>query len=124
LYGLPLLVDNRSLFYNTAQLAEAGVQPPTNWAELKTAAEALTVRDGGKLSRSGFALNDPGLFAAWLRQAGGSMLNDDGTKVAFNSPEGLEVLAFWQSLMDAGVYELGFGDGVDAFAESIVSMKF
>jgi multiple sugar transport system substrate-binding protein len=124
LYGLPLLVDNRSLFYNRTLLAEAGVEPPTTWDELKTAAEALTVRDGGILTRSGFALNDPGLFASWLRQAGGTMLNDDQTEVAFNSPEGLEVLAFWKSLLEAGVYEQGFGDGIDAFAESSLAMKF
>src|SRR5690606_29112315 len=43
-YGLPLTVDNRSLFYNVDMLAEAGIEPPTTWAELADAAEALTVR--------------------------------------------------------------------------------
>lgn len=28
-YGIPLLVDNRSLFYNKTLLDEAGVEPPT-----------------------------------------------------------------------------------------------
>ncbi len=123
-YGLPLLVDNRSLFYNKALFEDAGVQPPTTWDELLGAATELTERDGGKLAQSGFALNDPGLFAAWLRQAGGEMLSADGTTVGFNSPEGLAVLDFWQSILDAGVYELGFGEGVDAFAEGIVAMKY
>ncbi|HEV6952057.1 MAG TPA: ABC transporter substrate-binding protein [Promicromonospora sp.] len=122
-WGLPLLVDNRSLFYNTELLEEAGVEPPTDWDSLKAAAEATTRRDG-RLTVAGFALDDPGLFNIWLRQAGGQMFTDDGTATAFNSPEGLEVLEFWQSLLDAGVYEPGFGEGVDAFAEGSVAMKY
>ena len=123
-YGLPLLVDNRSLFYNTELLADAGVEPPTDWDSLKKAAEAVTQRDGGKLSVAGFALDDPGLFNIWLRQAGGQMFSDDGASTAFDSPEGLEVLEFWQGLLDAGVYEPGFGEGVDSFAEGSTAIKY
>lgn len=123
LYGLPLLVDNRSLIYNQSLLDGAGVTAPTNWDELRTAAEAMTVRDGGKLTQAGFDLSDPGLFSMYLAQAGGQLLNDDETKTAFNSAEGLEVLDFWQSLLDAGVYEQGFGDTGDAFAEGRTAMK-
>jgi multiple sugar transport system substrate-binding protein len=123
-YGLPLLVDNRSLFYNADTLKEAGVEPPTDWDGLKAAAEAVTERDGGKLSVAGFALDDPGLFNIWLKQAGGQMFSDDGSTTAFNSPEGLEVLEFWQGLLDAGVYEPGFGEGVDSFAEGTLAIKY
>ncbi|CAI9389388.1 ABC transporter substrate-binding protein [Microbacterium sp. T2.11-28] len=122
-YGIPLLVDNRSLFYNVEALEEAGVEPPTTWDELAAVAEATTVSEGGSLARAGFQLNDPGLFNMWLTQAGGQMYSDDEQTTAFNSPEGLEVLQFWQSLLDAGVYELGFGEGVDAFAEGNVALK-
>ncbi|WP_425839200.1 ABC transporter substrate-binding protein [Microbacterium sp. PA5] len=122
-YGIPLLVDNRSLFYNVEALEEAGVEPPTTWDELAAVAEATTVSEGGSLARAGFQLNDPGLFNMWLTQAGGQMYSDDEQATAFNSPEGLEVLQFWQSLLDAGVYELGFGEGVDAFAEGNVALK-
>lgn len=124
LYGLPLLVDNRSLFYNKAILDKAGVTPPTTWDELKAAAEKLTIKDGAKLTQAGFSLSDPGLFGMWLAQAGGTALTSDGTKTAFNSPEGLSVLAFWKSLTDAGVYQQGFGEGVDAFAQGNVAMKY
>ncbi|WP_136054196.1 ABC transporter substrate-binding protein [Microbacterium sp. K24] len=123
LYGLPLLVDNRSLLYNKTLLADAGVEPPTNWDELKTAAEALAVSDGGKLTQAGMDLSDPGLFNMYLAQAGGQLLNDDQTKTAYNSSEGIEVLEFWKSLLDADVYEQGFGDTGDSFAESKTAMK-
>lgn len=123
LYGLPLLVDNRSLFYNETQLAAAGLSAPTTWDELKTAAIALTQRSGGKLDRAGFDLGDPGLFNMWLAQAGGQLLNADETKTAFNSPEGLSVLDFWKQLVDAGVFDQGFGKGGTPFAEGTLSMK-
>ncbi len=124
LYGLPLIVDNRSLFYNEELLDEAGVEPPTTWDELLTVAEATTKRSGNKLQVSGFALDDPGLFSMWIRQAGGKMLNDDQQTVAFNSPEGLAVLEFWKQLMDAGVYERGFGEGGVPFAEKKLAMTY
>lgn len=123
-YGIPLLVDNRSLFFNATILAEAGLEPPTTWDEMRAVAQQVTVADGGQLTRAGFALNDPGLFNMWLRQAGGSMFSEDGSTTAFNSPEGLEVLAFWQSLLDDGSFTLGFGEGVDAFAEGNLAMKY
>jgi multiple sugar transport system substrate-binding protein len=123
-YGLPLIVDNRSLFYNTELLEKAGAQPPTTWDSLLEVARKTTQRKGGKLAVAGFALDDPGLFSIWLRQAGGTMLNADNQTVAFNSPEGLEVLAFWKQLMDAGVYEPGFGVGGVPFAEGKMAMQY
>ena len=123
LYGLPLLVDNRSLMVNQTYLDEAGLTAPTTWDELEAAAVALTQRDGGTLTRAGFDLSDPGLFNMFLTQAGGSLLTEDQTATAFDSPEGLAVLELWQGLMDEGVYELGFGDGTDPFSEGTVAMK-
>ncbi len=124
LYGLPLLVDNRSLVYNETLFQEAGLTPPTTWDELKADAEKLTVTSGGKLQRSGFMLSDPGLFSMWLHQAGGEMLSKDGKKTAFNSAQGLEVLDYWKSLLDAGVYQNGFADGDDPFAAGNAAMKY
>ncbi|WP_432563321.1 ABC transporter substrate-binding protein [Kineococcus sp. SYSU DK003] len=125
LYGLPLLVDCRALFYNKAFFAEAGLNPPTTWQELADTASALTVRTGGKLERAGFSLDDPGLFSTWLGQAGGTMLTEDGTATNFNSPEGLQVLTFWDELLrERKVYDLGFGDGGDAFGAGQLAMKY
>lgn len=128
LYGLPLTVDARALFYNKAYLQAAGVQPPTTWDELLAAATAMTVRDGGKLTRSGFSLSDVGLFSMYLHQAGGEMLNADNTATAFNSDAGKEVLAYWKQFLDAGIYEVGFDAGLtdaqDAFVTGRVAMLY
>ncbi len=129
LYGLPLTVDARALFYNKTIFAEKGLNPPTTWDEIADVAKQLTIWEGDKLVRSGFSLADVGLFNMTLQQAGGQMLSEDGTKPTFNSPEGLEVLGFWDKLMNVDkVYKLGFeaglGEGTDAFVTGKVAMIY
>ena len=124
-YGIPLLVDNRSLFYNKKLLKEAGVTPPKTWAELLNVAEKTTKWDGNQLVQAGFSLDDVGLFNMWLQQAGGTMLSEDGKKTAFNSKAGLEVADFWNQLLnEKKVYQQGFNDGTDAFAAGKVAMTY
>lgn len=112
-YGLPLTVDARAIFYNKKLLDEAGVKPPRTWAELEQAAIKLTKRDAkGKLTRTGFLMNDAGLFNMYLQQAGGSMLTADGRKTNFNSAAGQQVLDFWDRMINKNkVYDIGFGSG-------------
>jgi multiple sugar transport system substrate-binding protein len=124
LYGLPILVDDRSLFYNKAILDKAGVAVPTTWAELKDVAAKVTTVEGGKTTVAGFMLDDPGLFNMWLQQAGGTMLNKDETKTNFNTEQGLEVLDFWKSLQQENVFQQGFGAGTDPFAAGKAAMKY
>lgn len=130
IYGLPLTVDARALFYNRALLEAAGVEPPTTWEELREAAVALTQRAAdGTLEVSGFTVADVGLFNMYLQQAGGSMLNEDNTATNFNNELGLSVLNFWGQLLNEDrVYELGFeaglGEGQDAFVTGRVAMQY
>ena len=128
-YGLPMTVDARALFYNKTLLDAAGVTPPTNWDELEQDAIKLTKWNGDKLQVAGFSLSDPGLFSMYLMQAGGQMLSDDNTKTAFNSPAGLEVLNYWNKLINTDkVYQVGFesglGEGTDAFVTGQVAMMY
>jgi multiple sugar transport system substrate-binding protein len=127
LYGLPLTVDARALFYNKKILADAGVaNPPTNWNELEQAAIKTTKWNGSKLEVSGFSLGDNGLFNMYLQQAGGTMLTDDG-KTNFNNEKGKAVLAYWDRMLNTDkVYKVGFeqglGEGTDAFATGKLAM--
>lgn len=128
-YGLPLTVDARALFYNVDLLQAAGIEPPTTWDELEAAAVALTSRDAdGHLQVSGFPISDAGLFNMYLQQAGGQMLTDDGQLTDFNNEMGLSVLNFWKKLLDDGVYEPGFeqglGESVDPFVTGRVAMLY
>lgn len=131
LYGLPLYVDVRILFYNKTMFAEAGVDPDSikTWDDLEAAAVRLTKRDGDKLVQSGFSLKDCGLYNIWSKQAGASLVDDSATpaKTAFNSPEGLSVLHFWDKLLNEDkVYELGFEDsyGGDGFKAGVVAITY
>lgn len=129
-YGLPLTVDARALFYNADLLEEAGIEPPTTWEELREAAIALTKRNAdGTLDVSGFAMSDVGLFNMYLQQAGGSMLSEDMVTTNFNSEAGLAVLNYWNQMINEDkVYEPGFetglGEGQDAFVTGRMAMQY
>jgi multiple sugar transport system substrate-binding protein len=128
LYGLPLTVDARALFYNKKLLAEAGLQPPTTWDELEAAAAKLTKWNGDKLEVAGFSMADLGLFNMYLQQAGGTMLTEDG-KTNFNNEQGKQVLEFWDRMMNKDKvykvgFELGLGEGQDAFVTGKVAMLY
>jgi multiple sugar transport system substrate-binding protein len=47
-YGLPNNTNDIALFYNVDMLAKAGVQPPTTWAELRSASKLDFVQFLGK----------------------------------------------------------------------------
>jgi ABC-type sugar transport system, periplasmic component len=128
LYGLPLTVDARALFYNKKLLSEAGVEPPKTWDELREAARKLTKWNGNKLETAGFSLGDVGLFNMYLQQAGGQMITEDG-KTNFNNEKGLAVLRFWDQLLNEDkVYKIGFeqglGEGQDVFVTGKMAMHY
>lgn len=131
LYGLPLYVDVRILFYNKTMFAEAGVDPESikTWDDLEKAAVKLTKRDGDKLVQAGFSLKDCGLYNIWSKQAGASLVDASTTPAttAFNTEEGLSVLKFWDKLLNEDkVYELGFEDsyGGDGFKAGVVAIAY
>ncbi len=88
-------------FYNTKHYQEVGLdpqKPPETWDELIEHAKKLTVKKEGKIERLGYQFYNglPG-HDDW-RQAlvsnNGKYFSDDGRKIAFNTPEGLEALKF------------------------------
>lgn len=92
------------LIINTDAWAAAGLTEadvPTDWASLEAAATALTNDTQVGLS---FGL-EYARAGAFMNQAGGELVNDDGTEVTADSPENIEGLEFIQKLHDAGVYK-------------------
>jgi len=90
-YALPSSFSTVVLFYNRDLFDAAGLEYPTSdwtWAEERAAAEQLTDAAGGT-----WGDHQPVSFYEFykvLAQNGGEFLNEDGTEVAFNSPEGIE----------------------------------
>jgi len=124
IYGLPKDASTLVLFYNPDMLEAAGVEPPTNWEELQSAAEALTSDDvTGLCLQTGL---DRAL--AFVYQAGGSIYNEDFTEVTFDSPETREALDYYLSFFEKDTgqspVELGSDWCGQAFGEEKVAMTF
>lgn len=90
-YALPSSFSAVVLFYNADLFDAAGLDYPSSdwtWADEKEAALALTDQAAGV-----WGDHQPISFYEYykaLAQNGGDFLNEDGTAVAFNTPEGLE----------------------------------
>lgn len=94
-YALPSSFSDVVLYYNKDLFDAAGLDYPSadwTWDDEKAAAEALTDTAAGV-----WGDHQPVSFYEYykaLAQNGGQFLSDDGTSVAFNSPEGIEA-AHW-----------------------------
>jgi len=90
-YALPSSFSDVVLYYNADLFDAAGIDYPDSswtWADEKEAAEKLTDTAAGV-----WGDHQPVSFYEYykvLAQNGGSFLSDDGTSVAFNTPEGIE----------------------------------
>jgi len=97
-FGLPgATAGVRSLLWcNADMFADAGLpaQPPVTWQELAGCAEKLhEVDSDGTVTRIGFVPFWRG-FLDWLYSNNGRFLTDDGKKLIFESPEGVEALTW------------------------------
>lgn len=124
IYGLPKDASTLAMFYNEDMLADAGVEPPTNWEELAAAAEALTTGDV-----TGMCLS-PSLdrALAFIYQNGGAIYNEDFTEATFDSPEVREALETYLGFFESGVAAdpagLGSGWCGEAIGQGKVAMVF
>jgi multiple sugar transport system substrate-binding protein len=111
IWGIPFSTDARVLFYNRQSFMEMGLdstKPPKNWDELVSYSKRLTARTPeGKLEKVGFVPiwgNQSLLMYIW--QNGGSMFNEDYTKVLMDSEEAVGALQWVCDFVD--IY--GYGD--------------
>ncbi|RKT52195.1 extracellular solute-binding protein [Saccharothrix australiensis] len=94
-YGVPQVTDSLALFYNRKLLADAGVEPPRTWDEVKAAA----VRLGGEKT---FFLNNDAYYALpFIYGAGGDLVDASAKKIVVNSPENVRALRTAKGLLDA-----------------------
>lgn len=99
------------LIVNTDKWAAAGLTDadvPTDWDSLEAVAKKLTTGDTVGLS---FGLEYARL-GVFMNQAGGTLVDTDGTKATADSPENLAGLEYVQKLHDEGA--LKFPSEVDA----------
>ena len=99
MYGLPIDGESTALFYRTDLFEAAGIEaPPTTWAELEDAAEALTIPEEKQYGLAMFAPESAYYWYPYLWQAGGEILSEDGESVLFDSAEGKEAAEYYVGL--------------------------
>ncbi len=116
--GLPTAVRSLAMFYNKDLFRKAGLDPetpPATYADLVKAATAIAEHDdAGNLLVAGITATPVSQDAHWwrevlIRQFGGQPYSDDGTQVAYNTPEGAEALhAYTDMFMTHKATDYGF----------------
>lgn len=130
-YGLRITSNNLGLFYNKELFQKAGLEEPTGdwtWDDLRDAAKKLTDPDNGVYGldlpvydkKGGYTWN----WLPFLWQNGGELLNEERTEAVFNSPEGVEALKFWKTMVqeDKSVPLQAAPTGVNRFTSGITAM--
>ncbi len=117
-----LYTNSYGIIYNVKLLEEAGLEPPTNWEELR---EVLTALYDPVAKKWGIALPFAMksschfmLYDFWTRliQAGGHMVDENGL-ARFDSPAGVRALEYWKSLLDENLVYPGTVKGTLATGE-------
>lgn len=89
-----------AIWYNKDLFREAGLDPenpPKTWQELEDAAVKLTKRNGDVITQLGLNVctecgGAENMFNEWSSRNNATLFKDGGTKVAFDSPEGIATL--------------------------------
>ncbi|MFC8850075.1 MULTISPECIES: ABC transporter substrate-binding protein [unclassified Micromonospora] len=95
-YGVPTSAYAMGLIYNRALFQSAGLdpdKPPTTWDEVRQAALRIKQKTG-KYGLAQITTDNQGgwVLGAEIASRGGSLVNEDGTKVAFHSAESVAAL--------------------------------
>ncbi|WP_434451602.1 extracellular solute-binding protein [Lentzea sp. E54] len=94
-YAVPQVTDSLALLYNRKKLADAGVEPPKTWDELKAAAAKL----GGEKT---FFLNNDAYYALpFIYGEGGDLVDASAKKIVVNSEQNVKALETAKGLLDA-----------------------
>lgn len=124
-YAAPKDVSTLQLVINTDMWAEAGLTEddyPKTWDELATVAKKLTTSKHKGLAFSG----EYARVGVFMKQAGGGLVSEDGTKVIANSDATVKGLEEVKTLLNSGTTayasDLGTGWGGEAFGTGKAAM--
>jgi sn-glycerol 3-phosphate transport system substrate-binding protein len=132
--AVPLTLSTMLLYSNATILRAAGIaSPPSTWAELTTACEAIAALEDGPEYPATWP-DDGKLFQHWVSQQGGLFLdNENGrtaraTTVDLTSDPILSLVDWWQNLNERGwfLYTGSFEDwlgSIKAFTEQRAAIR-
>ena len=103
-WAVPDLASARALYVNTDILAEAGVEIPTNWTELRAACETIKEKCPDVYPWGVDMTTDEGqaCFAYYTWNNGGGFVDAEGNWT-LNSPENVEAVEFVVDLIKSGL---------------------
>ena len=121
-YGLPKDWSSLALEMNADLASSAGITtPPTTWDELKSASQKLTDKGAGVFGT--VIPSELPRFGAFVFQAGGKLISDDGTTMALNSPEGLQALDYYYGLYKDGTASTPADTGTQWPGDALIKKK-
>ena len=97
--GIPLMYEGLGLYYNKEMMTAANSEPPSTWAEVKTLANKLTVRDGDNLKRGGMAIGNASNVEHFADILGLLMLQNGADPANPSSKESQDALAFYTNFV-------------------------
>jgi len=101
-WGIPFQRSDVLMYINKDRFAEAGLEAPTSWDELGTAAAALTVENGDQTQ---WGIQWPSGWPYWTFQplaigAGQNIIGDSDTTVVFDNPDVISAVQFYIDLSE------------------------
>lgn len=99
-FALPYTNNAVLLWYNKEMLADAGLEPPTTWDELETAAAAMTKDDryGILVPASKSMVTTQSLYSLILSNGGDVVDRANPDNVIFDAPASVEAIEFYGNL--------------------------
>lgn len=129
--GIPLMYDGLALFYNKEMLKTANLSVPTTWAELRTAANKLTVpanladRQNGNITRAGLAIGNAGNVDHFSDILGLLIIQNGGNPSEVSSQYVKDAITFYTNFIRQDkVWSDRLANSTTAFARGDVAMIF
>lgn len=104
-YGVPWYLFSRVMYYRSDLAADLGLEAPTTWDELYDFLDAFKA-SGVDIPLSinlPWARQTAEELMSFAAQNGGSFISDDLTEWTIDTPENVEALEFWASLVTDGL---------------------
>jgi multiple sugar transport system substrate-binding protein len=100
IYGLPKDASAEILFYNPVLFRKHGLAMPAadwTWQDMLRAAKIITQDTDGDGRTDVYGMQQPD-WQPLVRQNGGRVISEDGSRCLLDSPEAIAALEFWVSL--------------------------
>lgn len=127
--GIPLMYEGLALLYNKEMLRTANLSVPITWAELRTAANKLTVptnvsdRQGGNITRAGLAIGNAGNVDNFSDILALLIIQNGGNPAVADSQYVKDALTFYTNFIKQDkVWSDRLANSTTAFARGDVAM--